>query len=68
MPSFVVVSAVTPIPGAASGEPGGPETYIFEADEDGEIENFDELVGSAQGDLDIAAALRRAGYEPTGMP
>jgi hypothetical protein len=65
LPEYVVVSATTPIPGAASGDPGGPETYIFQSDEEGKILNWNELPGSAQGDLDIHAALRRAGYEPS---
>ncbi len=42
---------------------GGPETYIFGADEDGEILDLSELPGSFRGGLDHAAALESAGYE-----
>ena len=42
---------------------GGPETYVFEANEDGEVTNWGELDGSFKGGLDHAEALRGAGYE-----
>jgi hypothetical protein len=41
----------------------GPETYIFEADEAGEVKSWAELDGSFQGALDHEAALLGAGYE-----
>jgi hypothetical protein len=53
--SFVVVSAVYVL--------GTPETYIFAADERGEIIDWCELSGSFRGALDHEAALRGAGYE-----
>jgi hypothetical protein len=40
----------------------GPETYIFPADEDGEITDWLELDGSFRGGLDHEAALVGAGY------
>lgn len=53
---FVVVSAtVAPFT--------GPETYIFPADEDGDITDWGELDGSYRGGLDHTEALTRAGYE-----
>lgn len=39
------------------------ETYIFPADEDGEVIDWSELPGSQKGTLDHADALRDAGYE-----
>lgn len=53
---FVVVSA-TVVPYS------GPETYIFGADEAGEIKEWAELEGSFKGGLDHEQALRGAGYE-----
>lgn len=53
---YVVVSA-------ANVPPSGPETYIFAADEDGEVTSWGELYGSFRGGLDHAEALRGAGYE-----
>ena len=41
----------------------GPETYIFPADETGEITSWGELDGSFKGALDHEQALRNAGYE-----
>lgn len=41
----------------------GPETYIFGADENGEIADWADLHGSFRGALDHAQALRNAGYE-----
>jgi len=55
---FVVVSAVIPLY-------GGPETYIFPADEDGNITSWGELNGSFRGSLDHEKALRNAGYQIT---
>ena len=43
----------------------GPETYIFPANDKGEITDWGELDGSFKGDLDHAQALRNAGYEVT---
>ena len=52
---YVVVSAVD-VPFS------GPETYIFGADENGEIVNWMELPGSFRGALDHNEALEGAGY------
>jgi hypothetical protein len=52
---YVVVSAVVACI-------GGPETYIFPADENGEITDWGELKGSFQGALDHELALANAGY------
>lgn len=41
----------------------GPETYIFPADENGNVVGWLELHGSFQGGLDHDKALRGAGYE-----
>jgi hypothetical protein len=41
----------------------GPETYIFPADESGEVVNWCELEGSFKGGLDHQRALEGAGYE-----
>lgn len=41
----------------------GPETYIFPADEEGEVLNWGELNGSFKGGLDHEEALNRAGYK-----
>jgi hypothetical protein len=54
--NYVVVSAVNAMF-------SGPETYIFPADEQGEIVNWSEMDGSYKGELDHARALRDAGYE-----
>ena len=51
---YVVVSATVAYSGA--------ETYIFGANESGDIEDWQELPGSFRGSLDHAEALRRAGY------
>ena len=58
---FVVVSAVMVETFFPAGEM--PETYIFPADETGEILNFGELSGSQKGTLQHATALQSAGYE-----
>jgi hypothetical protein len=53
--AYVVVSAVTaPVT--------GPETFIFAANDRGDIESWHELPGSFRGDLDHVAALENAGY------
>lgn len=41
----------------------GPETYLFGADEKGEIIEWGELRGSFKGELDCEQAIRNAGYE-----
>ena len=53
--NFVVVSA-------ASVMFSGPETYLFPADEKGNIVNWTELEGSYRGGLNHTQALRNAGY------
>lgn len=52
---YVVVSATNVIF-------SGPETYIFAADSQGEVEDWEDLPGSFQGGLDHTAALADAGY------
>lgn len=52
---YVIVSA-------ANVPYSGPETYIFSADENGNVTNWSELPGSYRGDLDHENALHRAGY------
>jgi hypothetical protein len=42
---------------------GGPETYIFPADAEGNIADWGELDGSQKGTLDHEQVLRDAGYE-----
>lgn len=59
---YVVVSAATVSHISLFNGPG-PETYIFGADRDGDVIDWMDLPGSAQGDLDHEAALNRAGYE-----
>ena len=54
---YVVVSATF-------AEFTGPETYIFEADKDGEITNWVELDGSFQGEKNHNRALANIGYWP----
>jgi hypothetical protein len=51
---YVVVSAADAF--------GYPETYIFGADEDGEVLDWVELPGSFKGALDHERALEDAGY------
>lgn len=53
---YVVVSAVHMMC-------SDPETYIFPADETGEILNFLELPGSFRGEMNHEEALSRAGYK-----
>lgn len=52
--TFVVVSAVRVL--------GEPETYIFQANEYGEVTSWGELNGSMRGTLDHETALLNAGY------
>lgn len=52
---FIVVSA-------ASVVFSGPETYIFPANEDGEVIDWGELDGSFKGGLDHSSAIEGAGY------
>ena len=40
----------------------GPETYIFAADEHGEIIDWCELPGSFRGELNLTQALNNVGY------
>ena len=40
----------------------GPETYIFPANEKGEVTSWGELDGSFRGNLDHEQALENAGY------
>lgn len=40
----------------------GPETYIFPANEEGEVIDWGELEGSYKGGLNHRAALENAGY------
>jgi len=54
--AYVVVSAV-------DATFSGPETYVFAADVDGNVNDYRELDGSFRGGLDHAEALRGAGYE-----
>jgi hypothetical protein len=42
---------------------GGPETYLFWADEEGEVRRWGELDGSFKGALDCDRAVRNLGYE-----
>lgn len=53
---YVVVSAVCAI------DWGGPETYIFASNAEGEVDDWGELDGSYRGGLDHEKALRGAGY------
>ena len=68
LPEFVAVSAIA-WPGAAGGEThpslvaAGPETYIFAADQAGNITDWMELEGSFKGAMDHEEALLGAGYE-----
>lgn len=41
----------------------GPETYIFPADEHGNVLNWLDLDGSYKGGLDHEEAIRRAGWQ-----
>lgn len=52
---YVIVSASTVLL-------SGPETYIFPADEKGNVTDWAELDGSFRGDRDHNRALRSAGY------
>lgn len=58
---YVVVSA---IPGFDFGFMGPePETYIFGADSEGQVQSYLELPGSFRGEQNHEEALLRAGYE-----
>jgi hypothetical protein len=46
------------------GDPGGPETFIFRCNEDGECEDKLHLPGSKRGIQDIDAVLEGIGYTP----
>ncbi len=61
---YVRVSA-TVVPNFGFSDVGGPETYIFPADETGEVLDWGEVDGSYRGGLDHEEALHRAGYEVT---
>lgn len=52
---FVIVSGIS--------NEFGIETFIFGADEEGEISDFTELEGSFKGDIDHERALENAGYD-----
>ena len=54
---YVIVSALN-----LAFDTSEPETYIFPADEQGKITDYQELVGSFRGDTDNARALEGAGY------
>ena len=56
MTEYVVVSATNAFD-------SGPETYIFPANQDGDILKWGELNGSFKGNLDHKEALRRLGCE-----
>lgn len=53
--NYVVVSSVNALL-------TGPETYIFPANEDGEVASWGELDGSQRGTLDHVSVLTDAGY------
>ena len=55
LPEYVIVSAVNAVF-------SGPETYIFEANDKGEVVDYGELEGSFRGELNHAKALANAGY------
>ena len=54
--NYVIVSAVN-VPYS------GPETYIFPADNDGDVIDWLEMEGSFKGSLDHEAAIHYAGWE-----
>lgn len=69
LPKHVIVSAVV-AKGTAFDifdDKYGPgaETFIFAADEKGNVTRWVELRGSFKGELDHDKALRNAGYEPS---
>ena len=55
---YVVVSAIP-----CAFDTGEPETFIFSADETGDITSFSDLEGSFQGSIDIPKALKGLGYK-----
>jgi hypothetical protein len=59
---MVVVSAID-----SAFDTGIPETYIFPADESGQVADWGELPGSYRGAADHGQALRNAGYEVEGV-
>lgn len=52
--SWIIVSATAFL---------GAETYLFPANQEGRIRDWNELDGSRNGTLDIEGTLRAAGYE-----
>jgi len=55
---FVIVSAI-----AWTADFRVPETFVFPADESGQVIDWDELPGSFRGACDIDRALRAAGFD-----
>ncbi|MCK9597652.1 MAG: hypothetical protein M0R06_01350 [Sphaerochaeta sp.] len=55
---FVVVSAIS-----AAFDTSRPETYIFPADESGEVLDWSELEGSYRGGTNHTRALKKGGWE-----
>ena len=56
--SYVIVSAVP-----FAFDTGMAETYLFSANEEGDVTSWSDLDGSFQGAMDHARALANAGYE-----
>lgn len=50
------------IASGANAPYSGPETYVFPANEEGEIMGWSELEGSFRGDIDCDRAIENAGY------
>lgn len=64
--TLAATADVTHVVVSANNVPfGGPETYIFPSDADGNVEDWLELPGSFKGGMDHAEALANAGYEVT---
>lgn len=61
---YVVCSAVDPAP--EGGDAKCHLTYLFGANEAGELVDYRELLGSLSGSLDHVEAFARAGYEVVG--
>lgn len=57
---YVIVSAVNALPFIF--DDGGPETFIFPADEEGNVVSWLEMEGSFKGGLDHTRALAGLGY------
>lgn len=53
---FVIVSSIT-------AHYSGPETYIYESNESGEMVCWEEMRGSCRGTLEHEDALNNMGYE-----